>query len=211
VYSAGGNMVLDFTGPEPLVDSPEFSIAAPDRPTVVLRYRCGSEAPRKGGCDGTLQLTSPVPPTTSPPRYSGASTVGKFVVRGTLDPSSHPPGHTDFSSASWSGVAGQEFPEVFFPIVGDGHWRTTAARLQAKDEDGVLQRIFDGTILQLRMYVRAKRARRSASAKKRETARQKRGAAGGAGEGRTREKRAASRAGCFARGLEGGVSEANAA
>ena len=123
VMSVAGEMRIIINGDEPSVDSPRLKIATPDRYAVALKYR-----------------------------YVGPSTVGKIRLRGNEDPDSYP-AELDPSLITWEPKLGNTdyFRDIYYPIIGDGQWRTTYASFQVK-EDGILDRTFDETLTQMRLY-----------------------------------------------------------
>jgi len=126
VYSQSGSLRIAIEGDEPRIDSPRFIVSLTDRPVVSFRYK-----------------------------YLGLSNVGKFKLRGNPDPSEYNSVGYGASHEGWNdGDAGADFfTDVYFPIIGDGEWRTTYAtftdQLNATEP---LTRIFNSTLTQLRMY-----------------------------------------------------------
>ena len=123
VESVAGHLRIAITGPSPYVDSPRMHLNAWDRMALVVRYR-----------------------------FLGPSNVGKLVLRGNSDaailsdPSYMRPGR------SWtSGADGDVLTDVYFPVVGDGEWRTTYARFADQiNATQPLERAFNGTLTQIR-------------------------------------------------------------
>ena len=62
-------------------------------------------------------------------RFLGPSNVGVLKLRGNNNPNLvNTPGYMD-ADRSWDTVAdGDYYRDVWFPLVGDGEWRTTYAR-----------------------------------------------------------------------------------
>ena len=96
-------------------------------------------------------------------KYSGPSNVGKFVLRGSkvdVEILKDSPS-VDISSISWdpsTAPATDIFEIVYFPVVGDGTWRTTYANFQVEGDPDAspgskpLVRVFNETLTQIRMY-----------------------------------------------------------
>ena len=131
VHAESGSLLVSFSGEDPHLDSGRMRVLTNDRHAVAIRYK-----------------------------YTGGCNVGKVVLRGNTEGNAVDPVYVDDSAASWTaGESGTDFfEEVFFPIVGDGEWRTTYARFQARDPDGVLVRAFDGVLQQIRLHPAADRA-----------------------------------------------------
>ena len=61
---------------------------------------------------------------------------------------------TDPSKTTWdaTGTSTDTFTDIFYPIVGDGSWRTTYASFQNKHNNGTLARTFSSNLKQIRVY-----------------------------------------------------------
>ena len=84
--------------------------------------------------------------------------MGKFLLRGSKADTAilRDSPSVDVTSISWDPAdapATDTFATVYFPVIGDGQWRTTYGTFQEQlNATTPLDRIFNGTLTQIRMY-----------------------------------------------------------